>query len=283
MSDFDLEYNKLLALVLSEGEATDDRTGVGTLSVFGAQAKFDLRDGDFPLLTTKKIFTKGIFHELLWFISGNTNIKYLLDNDVHIWDEWTPAYKEGGYEAVKKAYEKEDLDRLELGPIYSKQWRDFNGQDQLLNVIDRIKSNPTCRRLIVSAWNPEDIPSMALPPCHTLFQFKVTGEYLNLQLYQRSADLFLGVPFNIASYSLLLCMVAQVTGYKPGVFTHTFGDLHIYNNHTEQVIEQLSRKPFKAPQLKLNSEILNIETFTYDDIMIENYKYHPTIKAPIAV
>jgi thymidylate synthase len=282
VSIHDLEYHNLLRKILDKGTKVKDRTGTGTISLFGEQMKFDLRLG-FPLLTTKKVFTKGIIHELLWFISGDTNVKYLQENGVHIWDEW--ADENGN-----------------LGPVYGKQWRSWVSEteiitdhkntivnektiDQLKNVIDRIKTNPDCRRLIISAWNPSEIDSMALPPCHCLFQFKVYEDTLHLQLYQRSADVFLGVPFNIASYALLLAMVAQVTGLKPGVFTHTFGDVHIYNNHIDQVKRQLSRSTYKhsAPFLVLNPNIQDIDKFVFEDINILQYEHYPTIKAEVSV
>jgi thymidylate synthase len=294
---FDCQYHKLLLDVL-HGTDKEDRTGVGTRSVFGAQAKYDLSSGEFPLLTTKKVPWKLVAHELLWFISGDTNIKYLLDNNVHIWDEWTPAYKDTGKLGVEEAHyyaqtnKLDDYEPLNLGPVYGKQWRSWEphiGQhgkssiDQLASVINKIETNPTDRRLIVTAWNPNEVGDMALPPCHCLFQFNVRDDTLDLQLYQRSADIFLGVPFNIASYSMLLAMVAQVTSLNPGVFTHTFGDLHIYHNHFEQVHEQLENDSFDPPKLKLAQDIHNIDDFTIDDINIVDYESHGTIKAPIAI
>ena len=268
MNNVDRQYQELLQHILDFGVDKTDRTGTGTRSVFGYQMRFNLAEG-FPLLTTKKIFTKAMIHELIWFISGNTNIKYLKDNGVRIWDEWADA--DG-----------------ELGPVYGKQWRDWEdpfmpGIDQLANVIKRIQTNPDCRRLIVSAWNVNEIPYMKLPPCHCLFQFSVANGKLSCQLYQRSADVFLGVPFNIASYALLTHMVAQVTGLEVGHFIHTFGDVHIYNNHMDQVKEQLSRSHFPLPTLKLNSNVKSIDDFKFEDVSIENYQSHPTIKGVVSV
>jgi thymidylate synthase len=257
------QYHDLLRHILAAGHEKKDRTGTGTISTFGYQMRFDLAQG-FPLLTTKKVHTKSVIHELLWFLKGDTNIKYLKDNGVTIWDEWADA-------------------NGDLGPIYSKQWRDFGGVDQIHDVVEAIKHNPDSRRLIVSAWNPCEVKSMALPPCHTMFQFYVQDGKLSCQLYQRSADAFLGVPFNIASYALLTHMVAQVTDLKPGDFVHTFGDLHIYLNHRDQVKEQLSRDFRPLPELKLNSTVKDIFGFKFEDIEILNYNPHPAIKAPIAV
>ncbi len=260
-------YLNTIKHVLENGELKEDRTGTGTISTFGYQNRYDLSDG-FPLLTTKRVYFKGVVHELLWIISGSTNIKYLVDNNVNIWNEWAD---ENG----------------ELGPVYGKQWRRWEGKDstvdQLKNLIEGIKNNPSSRRHIINAWNVADVKDMALPPCHAFIQFYVSGNKLSCQLYQRSADLFLGVPFNIASYSLLLMMVAQVTGYEVGEFIHSFGDLHIYTNHLEQVKEQITREPRKLPKVKLNKYIKNIEDFTYDDIILEDYDPHPAIKGKVSV
>lgn len=261
-------YLELLDHIMTNGTDKSDRTGTGTRSVFGYQMRFDLADG-FPLLTTKKLHLKSIIHELLWFLRGDTNVKYLQDNGVRIWNEW--AGPDG-----------------ELGHIYGYQWRswpDYSGGhiDQIKEVIEQIKSNPDSRRLIVSAWNVADLPGMHLPPCHLLFQFYVADGRLSLQLYQRSADSFLGVPFNIASYALLLMMVAQVTGLKPGEFVHTLGDAHIYNNHFEQVREQLSRQPRALPRMKINPGITDIFDFKYEDFELEDYNPHPHIAAKVSV
>lgn len=261
-------YLELLKNVLENGHRRQDRTGVGTIGLFGAQLRFDISE-KFPLLTTKKVFLKGIIHELLWFLMGETNIKYLKDNGVTIWDEW--ADKNGN-----------------LGPVYGSQWRKWHthdGQivDQIARVINDIKTNPYSRRHIVSAWNPGEVDKMALPPCHAFFQFYVDGDTLSCQLYQRSADMFLGVPFNIASYSLLTMMVAQVCGLKAKDFVHTFGDLHIYTNHVEQVKEQLLRTPRELPVMHINPDIKDINRFKYEDFSLEGYDPYPTIKAPIAV
>jgi thymidylate synthase len=262
------QYHDLLRLVLERGQPRSDRTGTGTLSIFGAQTRFDLRE-NFPLLTTKKLHIKSIIYELLWFLRGDTNVRYLNEQGVTIWDEW--ADKEG-----------------DLGRVYGAQWRDWRGQndvhvDQIENAIAQIKSTPQSRRLIVSAWNPAEIDKMALPPCHVLFQFYVQDGELSCQLYQRSADLFLGVPFNIASYSLLTLMVAQVSDLKPGDFVHTFGDLHLYRNHLDQAHEQLARDFRPLPRMKLNPAIRNIRDFQFEDFQLIGYDPHPSIKAPIAV
>lgn len=296
-------YLDLLREILKTGRFKDDRTKTGTKSVFGRQIRFDLSKG-FPLLTTKKVFLRGIIHELLWFLKGDGNIKYLVDNDVHIWDEWPYKY----YTQRAKGKEQKVLTKVEfiekiktdskfakkwgeLGPVYGVQWRHWkspDGQevDQIKNVITQIKKNPYDRRLIVSAWNVSDIEEMAkagLPPCHSLFQFYVLDGKLSCQLYQRSADMFLGVPFNIASYALLTMMVAQVCDLKAGDFVHTFGDAHIYSNHIDQVKEQLGRKPRKLPVMKINPRIKDIFKFKFEDFTLENYNPYPTIKAPVAV
>jgi thymidylate synthase len=262
------QYHDLLRLVLETGVERSDRTGTGTLSVFGAQARFDLRER-FPLLTTKKLHLKSIIYELLWFLRGDTNIKYLNEHGVSIWDEW--ADENGN-----------------LGRVYGAQWRDWRGLngihvDQITKVISEIRENPSSRRLIVSAWNPAEIDTMALPPCHVLFQFYVNEGELSCQLYQRSADLFLGVPFNIASYSLLTMMVAQACDLKPGDFVHTFGDLHLYSNHLEQAREQLGRDCRTLPRMHLNPAIKRIEDFQFEDFTLLDYDPHPSIRAPIAV
>lgn len=260
------QYLDLLRDIMQNGQDADNRTGVYARKVFGRQMRFDLSKG-FPLVTTKKVFLKGIIHELIWLLSGNTNIKYLTDNNVHIWDEW--ADKDGN-----------------LGPVYGYQWRNFNGEgiDQIKDVIERIKKNPQDRRLIVSAWNPAQIDKMALPPCHCFFQFDVTPDgRLNCQLYQRSCDMFLGVPFNIASYSLLTMMIAQVTGLKAGEFVHTLGNAHIYSNHFEQVKQQLARDPYPLPQMKINPEVKDIFDFKYEDFELVVYQCHPSIKGDVAV
>lgn len=262
------EYHDLLQHVLDNGTDKGDRTGTGTRSVFGYQMRFNLQEG-FPLVTTKKVHTKSIIHELLWFLKGASNIAYLKENKVRIWDAWAD---ENG----------------ELGPVYGVQWRSWagaNGEtiDQISQVIDEIKRKPDSRRLIVSAWNVAEIEQMALPPCHALFQFYVANGKISCQLYQRSADLFLGVPFNIASYALLTMMIAQVTGLEAGDFVHTFGDTHIYHNHFEQVKLQLSREPFPLPKMVLNPDIKDIFNFKYEDFTLENYQCHAAIAAPVAV
>jgi len=297
------QYLDLLHDILENGAYKDDRTGTGTYSLFGRQIRFDLSKG-FPLLTTKKIFTKGIIYELLWFLAGDSNLQYLVKNGVHIWDDWplrfyTESLKKEGKEPLsreeflKKIAEDDEFAKKwgELGPIYGFQWRhwltpDGGEVDQITNVINQIKKNPDSRRLIVSAWNTADIDEMAkagLPPCHTMFQFYVVNGKLSCQLYQRSADTFLGVPFNIASYSLLTHMVAQVCGLEVGEFIHTFGDAHIYKNHLDQVKEQLSRDMHPLPTLKLNPTVKDIFSFQYEDFEIEGYNPHPAIKAPVAV
>ncbi|MCU7550566.1 thymidylate synthase [Chitinophagaceae bacterium LB-8] len=263
-----VQYLQLLQHILDNGVHKSDRTGTGTISTFGYQMRFNLQEG-FPLVTTKKLHVRSIIHELLWFLKGETNIKYLKENGVSIWDEWAD---ENG----------------ELGPVYGKQWRSWTGAngntiDQISDLIQQIKTNPDSRRLIVSAWNVADLPDMALMPCHTLFQFYVAEGKLSCQLYQRSADVFLGVPFNIASYALLTMMVAQVCDLQAGDFVHTFGDVHIYTNHMEQVKLQLSRQPFPLPSLKLNPDVKNIFDFKYEDFTLGNYQHHPAIKAPVAV
>jgi thymidylate synthase len=262
------QYHTLLQHILKNGVPKSDRTGTGTLSTFGYQMRFDLAEG-FPLVTTKKLHVKSIIHELLWFLKGDTNIGYLKENGVRIWDEW--ADEEGN-----------------LGPVYGKQWRSWTGADgntidQISDVIQQVKNNPDSRRMIVSAWNVGELPQMALMPCHALFQFYVAEGKLSCQLYQRSADVFLGVPFNIASYALLTLMLAQVCGLQPGEFIHTFGDVHIYNNHLEQVRLQLSRQPFPLPRMRLNENVKDILAFRYEDFQLENYQFHPAIKAPVAV
>lgn len=261
-------YLELLQTILDKGVDKHDRTGVGTRSYFGYQLRFELSEG-FPLVTTKKLHLRSIIYELLWMLKGDTNIQYLHDHKVTIWDEWAD---ENG----------------DLGPVYGKQWRDWlcpDGRhiDQIRDVVNQIRTNPDSRRLIVSAWNPADVDSMALPPCHTFFQFYVADGKLSCQLYQRSADTFLGVPFNIASYALLTSMIAQVCGLQPGTFVHSFGDAHIYINHMEQVRLQLSRKPFPLPQLRLNPGVKDLFDFRYEDIEMVNYQCHPAIKADVAV
>ena len=262
------QYLDLMRTILDEGHYKADRTGTGTYSIFGYQMRFDLQKG-FPLLTTKKLHLRSIIYELLWFLRGDTNIQYLHDHNVTIWDEWAD---ENG----------------DLGPVYGKQWRSWETPDgrvidQITNLIEQIKRNPDSRRLMVSAWNPADVDQMALPPCHTMFQFYVSNGELSCQLYQRSADVFLGVPFNIASYALLTMMVAQVCGLKPKDFVHTFGDAHIYSNHVEQAKLQLSREPRSLPQMRINPSVNSIFDFQYEDFTLENYDPHPHIKAEVAV
>ena len=262
------QYLDLLQHILDKGVSKNDRTGTGTISTFGYQMRFNLQEG-FPLVTTKKLHVKSIIHELLWFLKGETNIAYLKENGVSIWNEWADEHGD-------------------LGPVYGKQWRSWEGAhgqviDQVADVIKQIKTNPDSRRMIISAWNVADLPDMALMPCHALFQFYVAEGKLSCQLYQRSADVFLGVPFNIASYALLTMMMAQACDLQPGEFIHTFGDVHIYNNHLEQVHLQLSRKPYPLPVLKINPAVKDIFGFRYEDFTLENYQYHPAIKAPVAV
>ncbi len=263
------QYLDLLKEIRNHGILKEDRTGVGTYSLFGRQIRFDLDEG-FPLLTTKKIHVRSVVHELLWFLSGDSNVAYLNENGVTIWDEWA------------------DPATGDLGPVYGVQWRswksaDGSAVDQLTDVVDRIRTTPHSRRLVVSAWNVPELPDMALPPCHVLFQFYVTGDRLSLQLYQRSADIFLGVPFNIASYALLLMMVAQVTGLKAGEFVHTFGDVHLYRNHVDQADLQLARTPGPAPRMELAATPPDLYSFTYEDFRVVDYHPHPAIPAPVAV
>ncbi len=262
------QYHDLLRRILDEGVRKDDRTGTGTLSVFGHQMRFDLAEG-FPLVTTKKLHLRSIVHELLWFLSGDTNVRYLQENGVTIWDEWADAAGD-------------------LGPVYGRQWRswekpDGGTVDQIAWLVDEIRRNPDSRRLIVTAWNPADLDRMALAPCHCLFQFYVARGRLSCQLYQRSADVFLGVPFNIASYALLTHMIAQVTGLAPGEFVHTLGDAHLYLNHLDQARLQLGREPRSLPRLRLNPAVRSLFDFRYEDVTIEGYDPHPAIKAPVAV
>ncbi|HLB50981.1 MAG TPA: thymidylate synthase [Patescibacteria group bacterium] len=298
-------YLDLLKKIRDEGVGKDDRTGTGTRSVFGYQMRMNLQDG-FPLLTTKKVFIKGIIHELLWFLRGETNIKYLVDNGVRIWNEWpfqryltendlnthfpkyTPQWEEKMQEFVENVRTDDVFAKQwgELGPVYGRQWRSFNGVDQIAKAVEQIKSNPTSRRIIVSAWNPAEIDEMAkagLPPCHCLFQFYVSDGKLSCQLYQRSADVFLGVPFNIASYALLTMMVAHVTDLAVGDFVHTFGDVHIYNNHVDQVSEQLARTTRPLPRMTINPDVKDIFGFRFEDFTLEGYDPYPPIKAPVAV
>ncbi|NLK13060.1 MAG: thymidylate synthase [Candidatus Phytoplasma sp.] len=285
-------YLDLCQYVLEHGKDKEDRTQTGTRSVFGYQMRFNLEEG-FPLLTTKRVHLKAIIHELLWFLSGDTNIKYLVDNDVKIWNEWP-------YENFKKSsdYQGESLEEFvlkikedkafslkhgDLGPVYGAQWRNFNGVDQISQVIEQIKNNPDSRRLIVSAWNPKEVSQMALPPCHAFMQFYVQDNKLSLQLYQRSGDIFLGIPFNIASYSLLLMMVAQVTNLELGDFVHTIGDAHIYSNHFDQIKKQLTRTPRALPKMVINPNITNIFDFKYEDFTLEDYHPYSSIKGKVAV
>lgn len=299
------QYLDLIRHIKDKGVFKGDRTGTGTLSVFGYQMRFDLQQG-FPLVTTKKVHLKSILHELLWFVKGDTNIRYLVENGVGIWNEWpfqswlrqtgadkkyemhSEQWKAGLKEFVERIKSDDDFAQKygDLGPVYGRQWRNFEGVDQLAGVIEDIKSNPDSRRLIVSAWNPKDIPVMAksgLPPCHSLFQFYVSEGKLSCQLYQRSADVFLGVPFNIASYAALTMMVAQVTGLELGDFVHSFGDAHLYTNHMQQIEEQLSRETLPLPELKINPQVKNIFDFEYDDFELVGYQSHSAISAPVAV
>jgi thymidylate synthase len=262
------QYLDLLQHILGTGASKTDRTGTGTTSCFGYQMRFDLAKG-FPLVTTKKLHLKSIIYELLWFLRGDTNIRFLKEHGVSIWDEWADA-------------------NGELGPVYGKQWRSWEGADgktidQIVQLVDQIRKTPDSRRLIVSAWNVADLPKMALMPCHVLFQFYVADGKLSCQLYQRSADVFLGVPFNVASYALLTMMMAQVCDLAPGEFVHTFGDVHLYNNHVEQAKLQLSRQPYPLPVMKLNPAVKDIFSFSFDDFTLENYQFHPPIKASVAV
>lgn len=286
------QYLDILQYVLDNGIEKEDRTKTGTLSLFGLQQRYDLSKG-FPLLTTKKVNFKAVLHELLWFISGDTNIKYLVDRGVNIWNEWPyevfTKHQDYAGETLKEFIQKIKDDSKfaakhgNLGPIYGKQWRDFFGTDQLNNVVEEIKRNPDSRRLIISAWNPARLDEMLLPPCHAFMQFYVLDGKLSLQLYQRSGDMFLGIPFNIASYSLLLMMVAQVTGLEAGEFIHTIGDAHIYKNHIEQVKEQINRKPFVLPTVMINKHIKNIEDFEFRDFELIGYMSHPAIKGKVAI
>jgi thymidylate synthase len=299
------QYLDLVRHIRDHGTIKEDRTGTGTVSIFGYQMRFNLADG-FPLVTTKRVHLKSILYELLWFIKGDTNIKYLVQNGVGIWNDWPYQnwLRETGqaqnlqmYSSEWRLVMKEFIERIksddtfarqygDLGPVYGKQWRNFGGVDQLTNLVNDIKTNPDSRRLIVSAWNPQDIPVMiksGLPPCHSLFQFYVVEGRLSCQLYQRSADVFLGVPFNIASYAILTMMIAQVTGLRPGDFIHTFGDAHLYLNHMEQVDEQLSRAEFDLPELKVNPSVTSLFDFVFEDFELQNYMSHEPISAPVAV
>jgi thymidylate synthase len=299
------QYHQLMQHILDKGVLKNNRTGIGTLSVFGYQMRFNLENG-FPLVTTKKVHLKSIIHELIWFIKGDTNIRYLASHGVNIWNEWPfqsylkktgreadlPRYSEA-WKAELKSFKNRIIEEEEfaqewgeLGPVYGKQWRDFEGIDQITQIIEDIKKSPDSRRLLVSAWNPKDIPVMAksgLPPCHTLFQFYVANGKLSCQLYQRSADVFLGVPFNIASYAAFTMMIAQVCNLGLGDFIHTFGDAHIYENHLEQVKLQLTRKPVVLPKLKINAAVNSIFDFKYEDFELENYQPHPAIKGQVAI
>ena len=299
------QYLDLVRHIRDHGVKKEDRTGTGTVSIFGHQMRFDLAHG-FPLVTSKKVHLKSILHELLWFIRGDTNIRYLVENGVGIWNDWPYQnwLRETGQDTSLEMYSpewravmKEFIEKIktdrdfaakygDLGPVYGKQWRNFGGVDQLTQLIEDIKSNPDSRRLIVSAWNPQDIPVMVksgLPPCHSLFQFYVVDGKLSCQLYQRSADVFLGVPFNIASYAILTMMIAQVSGLGLGDFVHTFGDAHLYLNHMDQVEEQLSRSTFDLPTMKINSQVTSLFDFVFDDFELQNYQSHGPIAAPVAV
>lgn len=286
------QYIDLCNYILNNGVKKDDRTGTGTISVFGYQMRFNLGEG-FPLLTTKKVHLKSIIHELLWFISGSTNIKYLVDNDVRIWNDWpydlykkSPDFQgETIEEFAAKIKESDEFAKKygNLGPVYGKQWRDFNGVDQLSNLIEQIKTNPNSRRLIISAWNPAEVDKMALPPCHSFMQFYVAEGKLSCQLYQRSADVFLGVPFNIASYALFTMMIAQVCGLEPGDFVHTLGDAHIYLNHLDQVNKQIKRSLRPLSKMVINPNVKSIFDFKYEDFTLLNYNPHSGIKGKVAV
>lgn len=286
------QYLQLCQNVLDEGIKSQDRTKVGTISVFGRQTRYSL-DGEFPLLTTKQVNFKAIVYELLWFLQGDTNIEYLVKHDCNIWNEWPyqkyQKHKDYQGESLQEFKEKIKTNSLfakkhgELGPIYGKQWRNFFGKDQILDLIQQIKTNPNSRRLIVSAWNPAQIKEMMLPPCHSFFQFYVRDGYISCQLYQRSADLFLGVPFNIASYATLTYMIGHVTGLKPKEFIHTLGDAHIYLNHLEQVKMQLKRKPYQLPKLKITRKVDSILDFKYEDFELIDYKHYDVIKGKVAI
>jgi len=299
------QYLDLVTHIRDQGVFKEDRTGTGTLSVFGYQMRFNLAEG-FPLVTTKKVHLKSIIHELLWFISGDTNIRYLVQNGVGIWNQWpyqswlrqtgrdqalemhSPEWKAGLKEFVERIKTDTDFAQQygDLGPVYGRQWRNFEGVDQLAQIVDDIQSNPDSRRLIVSAWNPKDIPVMVksgLPPCHSLFQFYISEGRLSCQLYQRSADVFLGVPFNIASYAALTMMIAQVTGLQLGDFVHSFGDAHLYTNHMDQIEEQLGRSTFPLPKLAINPQVKSLFDFVYDDFELHDYQSHGSISAPVAV
>ena len=299
------QYLDLMRRIRDQGVKKEDRTGTGTLSIFGHQMRFDLSEG-FHLVTTKKVHLKSILHELLWFIRGDTNIRYLVENGVGIWNDWPyqnwlgqsgqdqalPMYSDQWRAGMKEFVERVKIDQEfaneygDLGPVYGKQWRNFGGVDQLAQLMDDIRQNPDSRRLIVSAWNPQDLPVMVksgLPPCHSLFQFYVAEGRLSCQLYQRSADVFLGVPFNIASYAALTMMIAQVAGLALGDFVHTFGDAHLYLNHMDQVEEQLSRSSFDLPHLSINPEVNSLFNFVYSDFDLQNYRSHGAISAPVAV